>query len=601
MIDKAKLREHLTASGRVTLLMLAQAEQHAASAATSPEEALLALDLADYSDIGAAMAEATCLPYVSLVPRDTAERHAYCLSPRTAAAWRVFPVSYDECEHLLTLAVHDPDQIAKLESIYRFFMMPCSLAFTVASLGEIEEVGEQTLREGGRATVGRAQSAAVRRGHPGEKPVRDEPEPPLLKLKAKSPGGRGIHLPPAFLREGEQRREPEYAAMGRAVISTLAALVRADLKDEPERLSAVEEQARHCRLLASRLDLPAGVIDAVVVCAWLLGLRENPEVWRNLSGPYDVETILLSCNGDPTEVRVEAAVLSLVRCFHRLRGSHMAVAEDVQLARRALRAQWPFAHEHGDILEIFLQALMDERFLARMGRRSGRLLIVDPGGGVASGLAGQLRDEGYEVAVATAGADASEILSDPSPDVLLVIADADIKYALALCRQVRAERRNRAVGIVALVPREQQDRSAACLRAGADDVVVMPLDVDLLLLKVHRIAGLAAEADGRGGLSGSLDDMRFTDVVQILCAGGRNMAIALTRDGREGHVFVQDGEVTHAEVGDLVGAEAFYEIMRWPDGQFTTSRCAAPPERTIQVSAMSLLMEGARLVDEGAT
>jgi two-component system chemotaxis response regulator CheB len=76
------------------------------------------------------------------------------------------------------------------------------------------------------------------------------------------------------------------------------------------------------------------------------------------------------------------------------------------------------------------------------------------------------------------------------------------------------------------------------------------------------------------------------------------MEIVLTRGDREGHVFIEDGEVIHAETGDTEGEQAFYTLMQWREGTFTTRQCAAFPVRTIQSSVMSLLMEGARLADE---
>ena len=93
--------------------------------------------------------------------------------------------------------------------------------------------------------------------------------------------------------------------------------------------------------------------------------------------------------------------------------------------------------------------------------------------------------------------------------------------------------------------------------------------------------------------------MSFTDMVQILCAGGKSVEIVLSnKNGDESHVFIEDGNITQADSDGLEGEQAFYALMRWNEGTFTTRPCDSFPERAIQASAMGLLMEGARLIDE---
>ncbi|MFC1453192.1 DUF4388 domain-containing protein [Verrucomicrobiota bacterium] len=83
-------------------------------------------------------------------------------------------------------------------------------------------------------------------------------------------------------------------------------------------------------------------------------------------------------------------------------------------------------------------------------------------------------------------------------------------------------------------------------------------------------------------------------------AGGRSVEIVLSSGTETGHVFLNQGKVLHAEVGELGGEEAFYALMRWRSGTFRTRPLGGSPELTIQTSVMSLLMEGARQMDEGS-
>jgi PAS domain S-box-containing protein len=116
-------------------------------------------------------------------------------------------------------------------------------------------------------------------------------------------------------------------------------------------------------------------------------------------------------------------------------------------------------------------------------------------------------------------------------------------------------------------------------------------------LRKLQTAGAGAEAVS--GISGDLEDVPLTDMMQILCAGGKDMEIKIMNRSVKAQVFIRGGDITHCVVEGKQGEEAFYELMRWHEGKFTAEPCDKFPERTIMVSAMALLMEGARRFDEG--
>jgi len=76
------------------------------------------------------------------------------------------------------------------------------------------------------------------------------------------------------------------------------------------------------------------------------------------------------------------------------------------------------------------------------------------------------------------------------------------------------------------------------------------------------------------------------------------MEVSLSSHGQAGQVFLKGGNVIHAAAGGFQGAAAFYELMTWREGTFTTKPCSTFPAATIHGSTTSLLMEGSRLSDE---
>ena len=132
-------------------------------------------------------------------------------------------------------------------------------------------------------------------------------------------------------------------------------------------------------------------------------------------------------------------------------------------------------------------------------------------------------------------------------------------------------------------------------------------DIEMLFLKLKRYitkaespAAAQSPAQQDKGVAGSLAEIGFADLIQMVTSSAKTMTIVLTGKDRKGEVVVVNGEVFHAACGDVEGENAFYELMRWTEGSFETRRSADAAKRTIQIPVMSLLMEGARLADEQA-
>ena len=64
--------------------------------------------------------------------------------------------------------------------------------------------------------------------------------------------------------------------------------------------------------------------------------------------------------------------------------------------------------------------------------------------------------------------------------------------------------------------------------------------------------------------------------------------------------MIESGNIVYCKVGSTIGEDAFYELMRWQNGEFVGKDCAKFPEHNVSASLMSLLMEGARQADEAS-
>jgi hypothetical protein len=65
-----------------------------------------------------------------------------------------------------------------------------------------------------------------------------------------------------------------------------------------------------------------------------------------------------------------------------------------------------------------------------------------------------------------------------------------------------------------------------------------------------------------------------------------------------GQIYIENGSITHAEAGDLVGDQALNRLLSLSGGEFQLKTFKSPPHCTVQERWEMLLMEAARQCDE---
>ena len=99
-------------------------------------------------------------------------------------------------------------------------------------------------------------------------------------------------------------------------------------------------------------------------------------------------------------------------------------------------------------------------------------------------------------------------------------------------------------------------------------------------------------------LQGSLSELSLPDVIQLVSVSGKTGSFHLNRDGEEGRIYLKDGQIINAEVGNLQGEHAVYEMAIWASGDFSFNPGESSGEITIHRSNANLMMEAARRLDE---
>jgi len=97
---------------------------------------------------------------------------------------------------------------------------------------------------------------------------------------------------------------------------------------------------------------------------------------------------------------------------------------------------------------------------------------------------------------------------------------------------------------------------------------------------------------------GSIQELPVPDIIQLVSVSGKTGMFTLVRGSERGFIYLKNGQMVHAKVGDLVGEEAVYALAIWSSGDFQFSPSEESETVTIQRSNTSLLMESARRLDE---
>jgi len=97
---------------------------------------------------------------------------------------------------------------------------------------------------------------------------------------------------------------------------------------------------------------------------------------------------------------------------------------------------------------------------------------------------------------------------------------------------------------------------------------------------------------------GSLTELHLPDIVQLISVSGKTGVFELVDGELRGEIFLNDGQIVHAQLQDAVGEEAVYALAIWSQGDFKFVPGPASDKRTIHKSNTNLLMEAARRLDE---
>ena len=201
----------------------------------------------------------------------------------------------------------------------------------------------------------------------------------------------------------------------------------------------------------------------------------------------------------------------------------------------------------------------------------------------------------WDVLTAPAAAHALALLRDRKIDLLVIDVHMPVIDGLQFLGLLHRKYPN--VVKVVLTGDATEQYRAACLSNGAELFLEKPVSQkgwQDLFNALDELLKFQPEE----GFRGVLRRVGLQDVLQMECLARSSSVLEIVTEEFRGSVFVQDGQIIHAEVGEQSGEAAFNQLLSLSGGEFNHKPFSEPPARTISGSWEFLLMEAARKRDE---
>jgi len=138
---------------------------------------------------------------------------------------------------------------------------------------------------------------------------------------------------------------------------------------------------------------------------------------------------------------------------------------------------------------------------------------------------------------------------------------------------------------------------AACLSNGAELYLEKPTN-PAGWQELYGVLNELVKMRPEEGFRGVLRRVGLQDVIQMECLARSSSILEVSNTKQTGKIYIETGQIIHAQIGDVTGEEAFNRLLSFSGGQFNLKPFAEPSVRTISGQWEFLLMEAARKSDE---
>jgi HD-GYP domain-containing protein (c-di-GMP phosphodiesterase class II) len=252
-----------------------------------------------------------------------------------------------------------------------------------------------------------------------------------------------------------------------------------------------------------------------------------------------------------------------------------------------------------EIVEIFFSVLRSEPADAEVRKQ---ILVISRDEALSAYIKLNPDCEGFNYFLATSADDAIYYLSETRPHLMIVDLEL-VESGMPEIRGLIDESRTICgIPCIMIVPREGTHLPGS---GGTVLTLTKPLELNRLAEAIRSLDGGTTEPQSTSGkeetargVSGSLEDMGITDIIQVLTMGLKTAKIVINHEEREGEIFLRNGKVINVTCGSSEGKEAFFDMICWERGLFHIYHGQTCDLVNVTMDTMSLLLEATKALDD---
>jgi CheY-like chemotaxis protein len=240
---------------------------------------------------------------------------------------------------------------------------------------------------------------------------------------------------------------------------------------------------------------------------------------------------------------------------------------------------------------------------------TGRILLIDANVFFARRVADALKKEGFEVVHSTQSAYALTMLEYDPPAAILCSTSLREINAHELPPIIHADPKMAHIPVIAIGDGGDQALMEA-FRAGCSDYVDKRLGPEVIASQIKTFMRSNSEGfqpvqmlgSSDTAFTGNLSHLDLPGILQMLAHSRQTGSLYVNAGDVDGILFFENGAISHAEIGEMVGDDAVVQIVKCSNGIESGSYKFVPGEsattRTVLRSATELMLEALRELDE---
>lgn len=265
-----------------------------------------------------------------------------------------------------------------------------------------------------------------------------------------------------------------------------------------------------------------------------------------------------------------------------------------------------------EVVEAFIDMIQDEILDLNDSPKGSQIMLFTDDLVEAKTVEIRLRNEGFRIFTLNAIENFTKLYQRSCPDMIILLPNERNREVEKFVNQIiEAGVDFQKTPAFLLTKETDTSQFSYLLEKGIEDVVDFSSNLDLFMMKLKKIqAFVKIRAEGEEKLKsssnktqGRLSDMNLIDLLQAMGPARRTVKITVTPSDDSDQklvLYLQDGQITYAILGELKGAHAVYSALLWSDGSWSIEPISEeflPDPNNEQPNEM-ILMEGCRLMDE---